>query len=133
MAANDKVVRGMDGIIHSGATAVANLKEWAYTETAAQADTTVNGDAATTTRTLQTTWTGSASGLFDPSDGGQDTLVVGAEVTVTFYPDGIATGDPQSVGTGVITSIGKAGSLDNVATFSCDLQGNGALVHSDQA
>ena len=134
MAANNSVVKGKDGVVHVGTEAVGNMKEWSYEETAAQADTTVMGDDDTTTVSLQNSWTANVSGLYNPKDtAGQGALTVGSEITATFYPAGIATGNIQATGKATITSISKTAAHDNVGNFTAALMGNGPLTESVQA
>ena len=133
MAANNQVVKGRNGVVNVGTTAVANLKEWTAEITAAQADSTVNGDDWMTTVALQNGWTANVSGLLFPADPGQAAIVVGGDVAVTLYQDGVESGKPQLTGTAQVVSLSETGGTDNLATFTASLQGNGALTRGVQA
>ena len=133
MAANANVVKGKDGVVNVGTTAVGNLKEWTAEVTATQADTTVNGEDWMTTVELQNGWTANISGLYNPGDAAQAGLTAGSEIAVALYPQGAGTGNVQLTGQAQIVTFSRTGGTDNVATYTASLQGNGALTEGVQA
>lgn len=79
-------------------------------------------------------WTMSAEGIFeeDGSTTGHspkdllDDIIAGEEITVVMTSD--VTGDLKLSGSAVMTSFAWNAPVNDVSTFSCSLQGSGALT-----
>lgn len=78
-------------------------------------------------------WTMSAEGIFEDSTATGvtaedllDDMIAGAPITVYMTSD--VSGDIQLSGSAVMTSFSWNAPVNDVATFSCNLQGSGALT-----
>lgn len=125
---------GVDGIIKVGSNAVAELRDWSYTETASTIPDTNMNDTWETHLAGTKSWSGQANAMWDETDTtGQGALTVGASVSLTFYPEGATTGDTTAAGTATVTSVGVAVPSNGVVTRSFSFTGNGALTHGTAA
>ncbi len=125
---------GVDGIVKIGSNAIAELRDWSYTENASTIpDTNVN-DTWETHIVGTKSWAGQANAMWDETDtNGQVAWPVGASVSLTFYPEGATTGDATAAGTATVTSVGVAVPSNGVITRTFTFQGNGALTHGTAA
>lgn len=124
---------GKDGTVKVGANAVAEIDRWSVNETAQTADDTAMGDTWKTHIPGKTinAWSGSLDCHYDETDdNGQETLIIGASVTLNLYPEGAAAGADFKTGLATITDIGVAVPKDGVVSRSFKFEGNGALSGS---
>jgi hypothetical protein len=126
---------GVDGLIKIGSNAVAELRGYSYTETATTTDDTSQTDTWTTHLPGLKSWSGQAEAAWDETDTtGQGALLVGASVSLTFYPEGATTGDVTAAGTATVTSVGvSVPNGSGLVTRSFSFTGNGALTHGTAA
>ena len=121
--------KGSEGSVKVGADAIAELKEWSFTETADVIEDTVMGDAARTFQASLTGATGSCSAFWDETDtAGQGAMTVGASITLNMYPEGSTTGDVYYTGTVIITSIDRNAAFDGYVEVSFAWTANGAIT-----
>lgn len=122
---------GSEGTVHVGTTAVAEIRSYSFTETADTIEDTVMGDSARTYKSSLKSFNGSIDVYWDETDtSGQQSLSVGSEVTIKFYPEGAATGDTYYSGSAIVTGLTVNGSFDGMVEASITVQGNGALSKS---
>ena len=123
--------KGSEGLVKVGAVTIAEVKSWSFDESADTLETTTMGDTARTFSPSLTTFTGSCDAFYDVADAtGQGALVVGAAVTVAFYPEGETTGDTIYTGAVIVTGVSKSSSFDGLVDVSFTFQGSGTLATS---
>ena len=127
---------GSEGTVKVGANAIAEIRSYSLEETADTAEDTSMGDAYRTFKTTLKAWTGSVDVFWDETDtNGQVALVVGAEVTANFYPEGASAGVSEKYYTGSAIVTGKTvtASFDGMVESTITLQGTGTLTLSTLA
>lgn len=107
-------VRGLDGVVTVGATAVAEVTAWEFTEEVAEIDDAAMGDSDATTLAGLKRTTGQLTCWLDHSDTGQDALVVGTVVSLILLPGGSTSGFQRFTGSMRVISIQRAGERDGV-------------------
>jgi len=125
---------GSEGTVKVGTDAIAEIRSFSIEESADTLDDTSMGDTARTYKPSLTTYTGSIDVLWDETDtAGQGALTIGAEVTLSLYPEGDVTGDVYLTGAAIVTGRSVNSSYDGLVEMSISVQGNGALSQSTVA
>jgi hypothetical protein len=127
---------GSEGTVRVGANAIAEIRSYSLEETADTAEDTSMGDSYRTFKTTLKAWTGSVDVYWDETDtNGQVALVVGAEVTANFYPEGASAGTSEKyyTGTAIVTGKTVTASFDGMVESTITLQGTGTLTLSTLA
>lgn len=120
---------GSEGTVKVGANAIAEIRSYSIEQTADTTEDTTMGDAWRTHKTTLKSWSGTVDVYWDETDtNGQSALVVGAEVTANFYPEGSTTGDAYLYGTAIVTGKTVSASFDGMVESTITLQGTGALT-----
>lgn len=120
---------GSEGTVKVGANAIAEIRSYSIEQTADTTEDTTMGDAWRTHKTTLKAWSGTVDVYWDETDTtGQGALVVGAEVTANFYPEGSTTGDVYLTGTAIVTGKTVSASFDGMIESTITLQGTGALT-----
>lgn len=120
---------GSEGTVKVGANAIAEIRSYSVEETADTTEDTTMGDSYRTHKTTLKSWSGSVDVFWDETDtNGQGALVVGAEVTANFYPEGSTTGDAYMTGTAIVTNKAISAAFDGMVEATITLQGTGALT-----
>lgn len=120
---------GSEGTVKVGANAIAEIRSYSVEETADTTEDTTMGDSYRTHKTTLKSWSGSVDVYWDETDtNGQVALVVGAEVTANFYPEGSTTGDAYLTGTAIVTGKTISAAFDGMVEATITLQGTGALT-----
>ena len=120
---------GSEGTVKVGANAIAEIRSYSIEQTADTTEDTTMGDAWRTHKTTLKAWSGTVDVFWDETDtNGQLALVVGAEVTANFYPEGSTTGDAYLTGTAIVTGKTVSASFDGMVESTITLQGTGALT-----
>jgi len=120
---------GSEGTVKVGANTIAEIRSYSIEQTADTVEDTTMGDAWRTHKTTLKAWTGTVDVFWDETDtNGQSALVVGAEVTANFYPEGASTGDAYLYGTAIVTGKTVSASFDGMVESTITLQGTGALT-----
>lgn len=120
---------GSEGTVKVGANAIAEIRSYSIEQTSDTTEDTTMGDAWRTHKTTLKSWTGTVDVYWDETDTtGQVALVVGAEVTANFYPEGSTTGDAYLYGTAIVTGKTVSASFDGMVESTITLQGTGALT-----
>lgn len=121
--------RGKDGIVKLGANAVAEIKNWSIEQTADTEEDTAMGDDWRTHKGGLKSWTASIEAHWDDTDAnGQEALLIGADLALTFYPESDTTGDYEYAGNAIVTAVGADVPMDDIVSRSFTVQGNGALA-----
>lgn len=120
---------GSEGTVKVGANAIAEIRSYSIEQTADTTEDTTMGDAWRTHKTTLKSWSGTVDVYWDETDTtGQGALVVGAEVTANFYPEGSTTGDVYLTGSAIVTGVTVSASFDGMIESTITLQGTGALT-----
>lgn len=120
---------GSEGTVKVGANTIAEIRSYSIEQTADTVEDTTMGDAWRTHKTTLKAWSGTVDVFWDETDtNGQSALVVGAEVTANFYPEGSTTGDAYLYGTAIVTGKTVSASFDGMVESTITLQGTGALT-----
>lgn len=120
---------GSEGTVKVGANAIAEIRSYSIEQTSDTVEDTTMGDSWRTHKTTLKGWTGTVDVYWDETDTqGQVALVVGAEVTANFYPEGSTTGDAYLTGTAIVTGKTVSASFDGMVESTITLQGTGALT-----
>ncbi len=123
------ITKGRAGTVKVAAAAVAEIRDWSLSESAATNDDTTINDTAKKVSAGLTSWSGSVKCFWDPTDTtGQETLAVGASVTLNLYPGGDAVGQIEYGGTAIITGIERSGSNEGNVEASFSFEGSGVLA-----
>ena len=119
---------GSEGTVKVGSDAIAEIRSYTIDETADTLEDTTMGDTARTYKSSLTSFTGSLDVYWDETDtAGQGALTIGAEVTLSVYPEGDTTGDVYYTGTAIVTGVSRTASFDGLVEMSISVQGTGAL------
>ena len=81
---------GQSGLVKIGTTTLGELRTYSVQETAGTIEDTVLGDSAKTYKAGQTSFSGSCDAFWDENDAGQTAISAGAEIAISFYPEGDA-------------------------------------------
>ena len=120
---------GSEGTVKVGANTIAEIRSYSIEQTADTTEDTTMGDAWRTHKTTLKAWSGTVDVYWDESDTtGQGALVVAAEVTANFYPEGSTTGDTYLTGTAIVTGKTVSASFDGMIESTITLQGTGPLT-----
>tara|TARA_Y100000310_G_scaffold342185_1_gene444188 strand:+ start:8321 stop:8713 length:393 start_codon:yes stop_codon:yes gene_type:complete len=123
------VHKGSEGVAKIGSNTVAELKEYSVEESADVIESTELSDSTKSFEVGQTSWSGSMKCSWDETDtNGQESMTVGASVTLNLYPEGATSGDQYATGTVLITSVGVSASINGLIERSFAFQGTGALT-----
>jgi len=117
---------GQSGLVKIGTTTLGELRTYSVQETAGTIEDTVLGDSAKTYKAGQTSFSGSCDAFWDENDAGQTAISAGAEIAISFYPEGDA--GTYASGNVIVTEIGVSTSIDGMVEVSFSFQGSGALV-----
>jgi len=118
---------GKDGVLKISTTTVAEIRGYTLNETTATTEDTVIGDAFTTHKATLRSWQCSGDMFWDPVDGGQAIITVGATVTVNLYPRGIAASTHYKSGSAIITGFDITSRHDSMVEASFSAMGTGPL------
>jgi len=123
--------KGSEGLVHIGTSALAELRSWEYSESMSAIDDTTLNDAWETKKAGNKAWSGSASSFWDETDtNGQETLTIGAEVTLKFYMEGTGTGATYKHGSALVTGVRQAAAINGMVEKDFTFTGNGALTQT---
>lgn len=123
--------KGKNGVVKSGANAVAEIRSFSVEEKGEVVDDTVMGDTWHTHLSTFKDWSASVDVLFDDTDtNGQTTLAVGASLSMSFLMEGTASGAHSLAGTCTVTGRTITAQYDGLVEASLTVQGNGALTES---
>lgn len=120
---------GTEGVIKVAANAVAEMRGWSIEQQADVVEDTVLGDTWKTNKPSLKSWTATFNGWWDETDAtGQALLIVGAELSLGFYPEGATAGDIAYTGSGIVTSFTNKGEVGGMIEAEFSVTGNGALA-----
>ena len=118
---------GKDGLVKIGSDTLGELRTWSYSVSGEVIEDSVMGDTARTYKPGLTTWSGSAEAFWDEADTAQTALTAGAEITLSFYPEGADTGDTYYSGSASVTEVSSTATMDGMVEVSFSFTGSGAL------
>ena len=127
---------GSEGTLKVGANTIAEIRSYSLEETADTVEDTSMGDSYRSFKTTLKGWSGSVDVFWDETDtNGQVALVVGAQVTISVFPEGASAGVSEKyyTGTATVTSKTITGSFDGMVESTITLQGTGALTEATLA
>lgn len=123
--------KGSEGVVHIGTTAIAELKSWSLSVSAATIDTSLLSSTWAGAVAGKNSWSGSCECFWDETDtNGQEALTPGASVVVKFYAEGATTGDVYYTGTVIVTGIERSAGIDGMVEASFSFTGDGVLTRS---
>ncbi len=124
---------GKSGVVESGAAAVAEVTDFTYTDSVVITADPSLGDDWATNKGGTKSWSGSINCNYDHTDTtGQDTFVVGAEVTLNLYAVNSAATYNKRSGSVIIDSVAVTNSgNDGIVSVSFTFTGNGAATDAD--
>jgi predicted secreted protein len=130
------VTKGNDGVVKvddvgqpGGTFTVAEIKSWSVEESADTLEVTTMGGSARTYKSSLTGWTGSIDVLWDNDYDDGDTIAIGRQILIDFYPVDSPTGAVYG-GTCTVTGVTVTGSFDGLVEASITVQGTGSLFIS---
>jgi len=119
---------GTSGVVKVGSDAVAEVTGFTIDQSNDTVEDTTLTDTAKTYKVLRSDATGTIECHWDETDtNGQSALTIGAEVTLSLYPEGADTGDTYYTGTAIVTSLGQSVSLDGVISRTINVQFSGGV------
>ena len=125
---------GNEGQVKVGANTVAEVTEFEFTQSVAPVEDTTMGDSwkSHIPGSGIKEWSGSLTCHWDETDtNGQETLVVGASVTLNLHPEGSQSTDKYYTGLASITEVKITTKMDgDTIKRSFSFMGNGALTLS---
>jgi hypothetical protein len=120
---------GTEGVVKIGANTIAETRSWSIEQQADTVEDTVLGDSWKTNKPSLKSWSGSISCWWDETDtNGQVVMIVGAELTLTLYPEGATTGDIFYTGSAIITGFTNKGEVGAMVEADFTFTGNGPLT-----
>ena len=123
---------GQFGVVKTASNAIGQVKSFSVSTTADTADSTYQGLEWKENKTLQKSWSGSLTALWDNTDPGQIELSLGAELVLTLQPAGTSgTGTANELsGTAIITGIEYPSDMASMIETSISFIGDGILNQS---
>lgn len=120
-----------DGVVMVGTQAIGQITGYSIEYNSDTVEDTVIGDVARTYKPTLKSYTASIDMMFDPAYGSsyQDDFVVGTEVTLKIYPDGVS-GTVFYTGAAIVTGRTISTSVGEMVTASFTAQGNGDLTET---
>jgi hypothetical protein len=124
---------GTEGrVVIGGAGIVGELRSFSVEAISDTIETTTMGLTSRRYTPSLRNWTGSFDVYWDENDVGQAGIVNGAEISISFRPEGQDAGDVFYSGAGIITSVSLGSSFDGLVESSISIQGRGFLSTSTQ-
>jgi len=120
-----------DGVVMVGTQAIGQITGYSIEYTSDTVEDTVIGDGARTYKATLKSYTASIDMMFDPAYASsyQDDFVVGTEVTLKIYPDGVS-GTVFYSGSAIVTGRTISTSVCEMVTASFTAQGTGDLTEA---
>lgn len=129
------LVRGKDGSITFGGTAIANLKSWSLDHSVGTVDVSTMAAGATNAPYIPTqfattyTCSGTADCFFDADNAVQlaaiNNLAAGTAVAIVIYPE---TGESITISSAMITSASLSSSVDGLVEINVSFTASGGSV-----
>lgn len=129
------LVRGRDGQITFGGTAIANLRSWSLDHSVGTVDVSTMAIGATNAPYIPTqfattyTCSGTVDCFFDADNAQQlsalNNLVAGTTVAVSIFPE---TGESVAISSAMITSASVSSSVDGLVEMSIQFTASGGTV-----
>jgi predicted secreted protein len=129
-------LKGYDGSVSIGATAVGSVKAFSINTTKATVDTTTfDANGWTENESTLRSWTGSVTVIVDPTDAGQVAMVAGlaSDTTVALslvVNSGGGTSQVTYAGSAIITDEPITSDVNSIVEVSMSFTGTGALTRT---
>ena len=124
------VRHGKDGVVKVGSSTIASVQSWSLNLKAATGDKSSLGDAWESHTVGLLSGDGKVSCFLDPADSAQESLTIGASVTLNLYEQGTTTGLKYWTFTATITSIDESGDTSKNSQRDFSFKINGAASRS---
>lgn len=122
-------VKGSAGKVKNGSNTVAGVRRFSYERTMEPIDDSDLNTEELTYVPGDITGTGTVECFWDKSDTtGQETLVVGAVISMVLYPEGDGVGGESHSFSALITSEGMANEKQNMVTKTIGFQISGTVT-----
>ena len=122
---------GTAGVVKVASATVAEVTGFNIDETNDTVEDTSLSDTAKTYIALRKDATGTIECHWDETDSsGQESLDVGASVTLNLYPEGADSGDAYYTGTALVTGASVAVTMDGVISRTFNVQFTGGVTHT---
>ena len=122
-------VKGSSGVVKVGANTVAGVRSFTLDESMTPID---DSDLNTDELTYQSgdiTRTAAVECFWDKADStGQETLVIGASVTLVLEPEGSGAGRRTQTMTALVTGVSQANEKGNMVTKNVTFQVSGTVT-----
>lgn len=126
--------RGNDATLKIGNNVVNERNSFQVKMSTSTMATTTQGATWKTHKAGVNEWSAQVECYWDPADtNGQALMVVGASLTLNFYPADDLTGRRFHTGTGTITSATINSPTNDIVSVSYEIEGNGELTLSTVA
>lgn len=120
------VHHGKDGVVKVGSNVIASTNSWTLSLKADTADKSAIGDSWKSHTVGLLSGDGKVSCYLDPADASQESLTIGASVTLNLYEQGTTTGLMYWTFTATITGLDEAGDPTKNSTREFTYTVNGA-------
>lgn len=121
---------GKDGVVKVDGVIIAEVRSFSVEQTGDTVENTVMTSSFRTFKPTLNSFTGSADVYWNETDGGQSSIAINGEVTVTFFPEGDTAGDTYYSGDCIVTGISRSASFDGMVEASITFQGTSALTEN---
>ncbi len=121
---------GKDGVVKVDGVIIAEVRSFSVEQTGDTVENTVMTSSFRTFKPTLNSFTGSADVYWNETDGGQSSIAINGEVTVTFFPEGDTAGDTYYSGDCIVTGISRSASFDGMVEASITFQGTSALTET---
>jgi hypothetical protein len=121
---------GKDGVVKVDGVIIAEVRSFSVEQTGDTVENTVMTSSFRTFKPTLNSFTGSADVYWNETDGGQSSIAINGEVTVTFFPEGDSAGDTYYSGDCIVTGISRSASFDGMVEASITFQGTSALTET---
>jgi len=117
-----------DAVLKVGTATVAQVTSVTVDTASESVETTTLGHSTRAYTAGRKSWSGSAEVNWDETDtNGQIALIEGSAATLSFYPEGSASGAYYYSGAIIVTSNSYSAAIDGLVTASISFVGNGTL------
>ena len=121
---------GKEGVVTVAGNVAANVTGFTLETTADVVEHTALTDSVKAFTAGRTSWSGSIDMHWDEGVVAQEALDAGSSLAFVLLPEGNTSGDISFSGTGLVTGMSVAVTMDGITARSVTVQGTGALTQS---
>lgn len=122
--------KGQNGYAEVGGVEIGERVSFDLEITSAELDATVQGLDWTAVVGGQKSASGSIEVLYDPTDAGQNALVVGSTVALTLFPGGESSGLKKLEGNFLVTSVSTPVPSNDLVKRTYQVKNDGAVTET---